>query len=263
MKKLLSFLLALALFLPAAFAAAESAAPGGLRTPGDFPQIYFGSDPDNAFKYFNQSWNSRYSFSKEATEENSTLSNGVSFTVLTYPSVQPRDEFSSPMTAKFYYQKGALFAAVQSLPIPEGVDVSKAEESFTHLLEGTRKGWLNLEEIGICAELLGEAAHLQNGQTTWYYTLASEGGEGTAPVKTEAVITFSIVDGVLYLAEFQVEKANDLSGKATVELNLTDLNGFSELDIEQKNAVRLYAQYLLEQQKATLEQYVNFVKAHP
>jgi len=54
MKKLFCLLLAFALLLPAAFAAAEETA---VTTPEEAPGIYFGADPDTAYKYFEKYWN--------------------------------------------------------------------------------------------------------------------------------------------------------------------------------------------------------------
>ena len=255
MKKLFCLLLALSLFLPVAIFAEEAQdTDNNPVLPGDFPWVYFGSNPDNAIKCFDSGWRQFAAYASEPVEENITLANGAPFTILTYPAVTPESETSRGMTAKFYFRKGILIAAVQETVIPEGVDVSYTKNFVENGLKAGKAGRLRLEEIGINAELLGEAAHLQDGTDCWQYTFAD--GEKT----TEAIITIQVVDGVLYVAEFMAEKNEELAKQKEITLSVSELKGYAELSGEQKNVVNMYAQYMMQQQKKMLEEYIEFVK---
>lgn len=252
MKKLFCLLIAFALLLPAAFAAAEEN-PAELNTPDDAPGFYFGADPDAAFKAFEHFYKSDYSYSKEATQENITAGDGTSFLVLTYVAA-PANEYTIPMTAKFYYRQGALFAVFMEFTPPEVANFEESINRFGSFIKGAGKDTLKMEEAGISAELLGEAAHLQEGQEIWRYTLTA--GE----TKTNVILSMNAADGKVYLAAFPAGKNEQVTGKTTIELSLADLEGFAELDSEKKEAVRLYAQFIMKQQKKVFEEYIAYLK---
>ena len=252
MKKLLCLLLTFALFLPAVFAIAQGTGDDPV-TPDDAPALYFGADPDTAFKYFEKYWRA-CSFSNEGTEEIVTVEDGMPVMVLTYAAEPAEFERQMSTTVKLYYVKGALLAGLMEIEIPEGANLEITKMAFSEYLRGSIKGTLDLGEIGYIVELLGEAAHLQEGQDAWRYTLTA--GE----TKTNAILTMRGVDGKLYVAAFPVQKNEELLSKTTVEISMMDLAGFAELDSDQKDIVRYYVQFLVEQQKKTIEEYITFVK---
>jgi len=261
MKKLLCLLLVLALFLPVAFAAAESESQesdNNLVLPGDFPFVCFGADPETAIKYFNAGWTSFSKYASEPVEGQIAVSTGAPITALTFPAeAAAEDELRRPTTVKLYFLRGKLFAAIQETEIPEGADFSNAKSFIKNGLKAGKEEKLRMAEIGINAELLGEEAHLAEEQDVWRYTFSD--GEYTS----DAIIAMCAVDGKMYVAEFLAEKSETQPQKKEITLSLTDLNGFAELSNEQKSVVRTYAQYLLQQQKKMLEEYVEFVKNNP
>jgi hypothetical protein len=259
MKKLLCVLLVLCLFLPAAFAAAddisvapEQAAEQSAKLPDAFPSIYFGEIPGTVFETFQRGWGSQYKFSKQPVEESVTLSTGEQIMVMTLPEEPATDEYGIPLTAKFYFLNGRLIAAVQIVQIPENAEVGQATRFISDMMTDSKQDLLDLEKVGIFAELLGETAHLENGLHTWQYTVNL--GEKT----TEALLTVSNDEGNVYITEFPAQKDGELDEVAG--LSLKELKGYGELDGEKKTAVRLYAQFLVKQQKEMLEQYIEFLK---
>ncbi len=259
MKRFLCVLLVLCLFLPAAFAMADDTPPGpppqSAKDPSEFPNLYFGANPDLVFEYFKSGWSGYYSYSKEPVEENYALKSGTPITVFTFNAEEGDQKM--PLTARFFFRKGTLVAAIQELLIPEGADASKAEKFTGDMLNNAKQGVLDLEKMDIFAEMLVEKAHLENGQRTWLYTLS------VGEQKTNVILTMSVADGKVYLCEFLADKDDELFEKMNISVSLGDLKGFAELDGEKKSAVRLYVQYLMKQNKELLEQYIEFLKTAP
>lgn len=257
MKKLFCLLLALSLFLPVVICAEEAQdSRNNLVLPADFPGVYFGANRDTAIKTFDTYWRQFSQYASEPVEDNTTLADGTPITVLTFRSenVTTEDSLKRPLTAKLYFRNGMLIAAAQVTEIPEGFDASNGKSYIENALKAGKAGLLRMEEIGINAELLGVAARLEEGQEMWRYTFAN--GEKTIG----AIITMRAVDGVLYMAEFMAGKDEEQAQAKQITLSLADLKGYSELSSEQQIAVRTYAQYMLQQQKKTIEEYIEFVK---
>lgn len=258
MKKLFCLFLVLAL-VPTALAEEALQTTDQLTLPSYFPCVYFGADPETAIQYFNAGWERGGSYSKEPVNEEVTLSNGATFQVMTFPAVasEAGGSGSAPMTMKLYFQKGVLFAAVQQVEIPEGMDASTTIEFVNNNLKSAEKGALNLEEQdAVCVELLEKDAHLKNGQQTWKYKLSTDG----ITVLNTAILTILEEDGHIYLAEFPVENSAETQQSSVGALNLVELKGFGELSDAQKNAVILYANFLQKQQMEELEKYIDFLK---
>ena len=78
--------------------------------------------------------------------------------------------------------------------------------------------------------------------------------------RTNVILTLTVADNTVYLCEFLAEKDNELFDNKGITVSLGELKGFAELEGEKKSAVRLYAQYLMKQNKELLEQYIEFLK---
>ena len=258
MKKLFCFLMAVALLMSASFALAEE--PAQTHEPTQFPNIDFGADPVTALEVFNAGWSSGFSYSRERTMETVTLSNGTEIVILTLPAVASEDPGRMPpMTAKLFFSNSRLVAAVQEIVLPEGADTSTVK-TFISQSMNSLPGRLDPGKIGLSAELLGEAAHLENGQDAWQYTFSAAPAGEEAPAVLQAMVTVNPADNCLYLAEFPV---SGVSGKAAAQ-DPANLEGFDRLTAEEQKAVQLYAEYLQKQQNETLAQYIDFLlKKHP
>ena len=253
MKKLFCLLLAVSLLMSASLALADETVQA--REPQAFPNIYFGANHVLALEVFKAGWSHGYSFSDIPEWDTVTLSDGTQVYVMTLASVTTETDYL-PMTVKLYFNNEMLAAAVEEIEIPEGADASMFKTSMNQSL-GSNPVPLDLSKIGSAAELLGEEAHLEDGQDVWPYVVTGVvNTNGTeTPVTLDAMVTAHIEGNTLYIAEFPYKKTSE---KAAAQ-DLTELKGYGELTGEEQNEVQLYAEFLKQQQNETLEQYIDFL----
>lgn len=177
---------------------------------------------------------------------------------MTLPAVKSENGFAMEMTVKLYFMDNKLVAAAQILPIPEGIDVSQASQfvESMNLSMNATPTTLDTSKLSARAlELLGEAAHLEDGQNAWPYDLTVN-ADGN-PAVVNVMLTAKVVDNALYIAELAYKKAeSNTVGSQT----LAEIEGFDKLSAEEQSAVRLYAEFLQKQQSELLKQYVDFLQ---
>ena len=256
MKKLLALLLAVVLAMSLSLALAETEA----RDAQAYPNIAFGADQHTAIDAFNQLWSSQYSYSQEPVSETVDLSDGTKVTVVTLAAV-PSETISMPMTVKFYFTDGKLAAAVQEIAVPEESKAAVAESVGNQMGQvfGTSPVTLNTKNIGRAMELVGEEAHLQDGQDAWTYAFSASGSMGgeETPIVFNAMMTARVDGDTLYMTEFVYSTG---SGNTVGGLNLAELEGFDKLSVEEQSAVKLYAEFQQQKQTEELKQYIEFLQ---
>ena len=167
MKKLLALILAVALMLSASLALAEDAALANARDTHSHPYVAIGSDWHEALETFNAGWkqSGQYSYSDTPENEAITLSDGTSIAVMTLPAEKTDNTMAVPTTVKLYFMDNKLVAAVQIADVPEGYDPARFAESMASVM-GYAPTALDTSKLSARAmELLGETAHLEDGET--------------------------------------------------------------------------------------------------
>ena len=257
MKKLVALVLAAVLMMSVSLALAEEGA--AVRGVTESPSVYFGADWHDALETFNNGWKStgQYSYSDTPENEARTLADGTSVFVMTLPGVPDEKGYAMQMTAKLYFIDDKLVAAVQELPVPEGRDASAYKETLNFVMGTTPVPLDTNAKIGNALEVVGEDAHLEDGQDTWIYEVSVPTYvEGNLTyVTVNAMMTAHVVDNTLYVAEFPYQKA----GTSAAAQNLAEIEGYDKLTAEEQNAAQLYAEFLQKMQKETLKDYINFL----
>ena len=254
MKKLLALLLALALMLSASLVLAEE---NKTRDPQEYPFVAIGADYHYAFEVFDFGWKAQYSFSKEPAYETKTLSDGTEITVATF-AAEPSNGFTMPTTVRLYILGNRLAAAMQEIEIPEGSNPSVFKTQISQTVMNTDPVTLDTSKIGNALEMLGEAAHLEDGQAVWPYDVSGvmKVNSVDTPASFSAMLAFNVVDNTIYLAEFPYAKP---AATTAATKQLAEMEGFDKLTAEEQNAVALYADFLQKQQNDTLKQYIDFL----
>ena len=241
-----------------AFAEEEETSQAQAAQGGEMLYVPFGQDPVSALKLIPEKWQSQNINFPDAPAVNTiTLSDGSNITEQIFTGTG----VDFPIEARFYYTSDKkAFAGVQDIGMPEGADAALFKDQLTSCYG--QPGQLNVENLGLYAEILGETAHLENGQEMWSYTakITSTDADGSAAPEAEAIITMHVIDDHIYLAEcLNPNSSADIAGAR----DLAGLNGFDQLTEEEKKAVSQYAGFLAEKQKQELEEYIDYlVKKH-
>ena len=263
MKRKLSLILGFVLLLSLCFCVPASAAED--ETPqaqteqsSGFIYVPFGQDPASALKLVPEKWAFLdIHFPEDPVVNTITLSDGTNITEQIFTGTGRNFSIEN----RYYYTSDEkAIAGVQDIVIPEDVNIAEFINQLTKYYG--EPGQLSIEDLGLYAEILGEAAHLENGQKVWNYTakITSTGADSSEASEVRAILAMRIIDGHVYLAECpNPNPAAETAGA----LNLTELNGFDQLTEEEKKAVSQYAEFLAEKQKHELEDYIDYlVKKH-
>ena len=256
MKKWIRLLLVLSLLLSAACALSEEAMTQEAQADEAYisyaSSLQIGSDRPTAVERYKSYWAySGYNFG-EPENEVRTLSNGKVYAVQTFTSGEMTE--NGMLTGKLYFSDGMLAAGVNEFTTPEGIDPADTLERLTSIL-GTPK-LLSVAEIGIVAELLGEDAHLENGQNLWTYTTQIM-PTGTDTYTSITMCLTAHVDGDhIYMAEWP---APQKAGNSAAAANLSSMKGYDELTEEEKASASKYADFLESQVDEQLQKYIDFL----
>ncbi len=261
MKKWFSLLLAVILLTTAAFVLAEeSADPASTENQSESrfysSSIQFGTDISTASAYYLDYWaRSGFYLNKTAEQKNVTLSDGSVYVEQTYLPAEELHE-GNKMTGKLYSMNGFAVACVEDITLPEGQDASLFLDQIKSFLGDSQP--LNLAGFGTVAELIGEAAHLEENQPMWSYKTRMLLPATDQSTEATAYMAIRIVDNHIYMAEWPALGTSE-SSAGSIQ-NLANLNGFNELTQDEKNAVISYADFLEKQMKDQLQQYIDFLK---
>ena len=261
MKKWVCLILAVLVAASATVVMAEESAddlpPSGLETIAS-PEIPYGEKLPEAMEKIESSYSySLIQFSGTPVQSTRTLSNGKQYQEITMSGSAPDDSYQ--LEAKFYFTNdGMTIAGTQEYTFTDAIDLSNAGLMLDTSLGAPMA--LDLEAHGDYAELLGEAAHLENGQNVWHYTaeyyVTGEDGFIAESIPITVYVAMRIVDHQMYMAEF-MEPNVPVSTEAAAEA--PDVKGFDQLTPEEQKAVSLFAEYLEASKQTQLEQYVAFL----
>ena len=262
MKKLLSLLLTLALLACCVSAFAEGTAvpmqegdPAGLENLHYYASsVQFGSDIVAASDNYVSYWaSSGFSIEKDGGLETLTLTDG---TKVQAQAFKPAAELynGNQMTGKLFLMKGTVFAGCEDFTMPEGRDGSVMEKQLNDLLGASEP--LDPTAFSSIAEMLGDSFRLEEGQPLWTYTTTITLPAVNQTTQVKAYLTVRFDEGHAYLTEWVVLGSSDSASTQ----NVAGLEGFSELTAEEKNALAVYAEYLEEQKKSQLQQFLNYMR---
>ena len=169
----------------------------------------------------------------------------------------PADELyeGNEMTGKLYFLNGAAVAGVEDFTIPEGRDASAFINQVSSFLGASLP--LDLDSLGTVAELIGETAHLADGQPVWESKSLIRLPSMDQSAEVTIYVTVGTTDNHVYLAEWAADNSSESSGSTQ---DFSNLDGFNELTREEKNMVSFYADFLEKQMKNQLQQYIDFLK---
>ena len=266
MRKWLRLLLATAMLVTAAFALAEDAqteqAPDAEAAAEQVPDaaaeqavafssnVPFGEDPSTAAETYKSYWaRSSFVFGDQPATEIKTLADGTEYTVQTFVSGESE---LGRMTGMLFYLNNTVVAGVEDLALSEGSDTSGYAANVTRYL-GEPKPF-SVGAVGAMAEIIGEAAHFDAVQDLWQYAKKILLPGSDKEVEVNAYVTLVIIGNHAYMAEWFSQGT-----QAAEAQDLQDMKGFDELTQDEKTSVNMLAEFLEQQKKEQLQQYIDFL----
>ena len=273
MKKLLSMLLAFSLlfcvFPVLAEEAAEETAAAGDQAAEEaemaegeaFPYIPFGMEMKDATPFVEGYYgNSNIHFNEDSVRTYKTLSDGTTILEVSATGEISFGEISGSTEVKLYFEAdGKTAAGAVIVHINEGSDITLLRDQIIRYINRGISKPLVASSFSRYIEMLGEAAHVEDGIASWDYTRQIVVLGAEQPVKIPAILTMQVTDDTIYIAAFPNPNIQTQAKNQDENQAASGAKRYDELTPEGKQAANLYAKFLEAQMQEQLNQFIEFL----
>ena len=230
----------------------------------NFPKARFGMSAEDFMKA--NSFSNGEGQAVNPQVKTKTLSNGSSETELFYIGTSDSGIAADYM---YYFLDDQMAALVVDFLIPEGFTFDMIRDGLIAVYGVPVK--LNLEDLGLIPEMIGERAQLEDGQEGWNYMAyvgtpvvysdedmtESSGQELNMTVMATGTVK-ELGDHIL-ITVFTVASSTERSAEEWT-VKLSDLQNINDLTKEEQQKVSEYMDYLEYQMRTQAQDYISYIR---